>query len=167
MKTRQKTIILMLVALVLLAVIGALYLFPKQVAQPPNTNPTTSTSPNSPVSLRLVSTTNSTYTFQVVNDGRHIFVCPDNWAIESATGTMTYLSLLNDMRVEPGMTGFIQLPITPPSGKWRVVCSYYLEDIVFDAKIAAALSPMKNHLPAGSTAIQGKVVYSDWMNTQF
>lgn len=173
MKTRQKTTILGVVLLVLLAIIGSLYLFPQQAAQLPNTpqsntNQTTSTSPNSPISLRLVSapqpgSTNSTYTFQVMNNGRSTFVCPDSWAIESTNGTVTDLSLLNDMRVDPGMTGSIRLPITPPPGKWRVVCSYYLEDIAFDAKIAAAQSPLKNHLPAGSTAIQGKVVYSEWM----
>jgi hypothetical protein len=155
MKTRTYLLILILIIGV---VIGFVALTPAReriVLRLSKSQPTNSVIQSS---AKMVS-------FEILNNGRSPIMCQDGWALEFEDGSVQRLSLpqIGNIKVEPGKVGTIDIT-NVVSRRWRLRCDYYVEDIVFHAKVRIELSPLSNQLPASVTSVQGKRVLSDWVN---
>ena len=104
-------------------------------------------------------------TFEILNNGRFPIMCPDSWSLLFDDGRVQRLSLprSGNIRVQPGGKGTIAITNPVTTGAWRLVASYYFEDIVFDAKVKIDHSALKNVLPLSVRGVEGLDVMSDWI----
>ena len=121
-------------------------------------SPTQSDGADAPRSTNIVR-------FEILNAGHSALMCPDGWSLEFDDGTVQQLSLpmSGNLRVQAGGKGEIAITKPVTARSWRLMASYYFEDVVFDVKVKIDQSVLKNHLPSSFSSVQGRVVVSDWL----
>jgi hypothetical protein len=167
----RRTHLIVLLSLLVVVVIGLLLAWRQRRAtttrMAANVGSAQSVSQGGDVFLNIFTgtTPSDTIIFELVNKGRSTLVCPDTWGMEFDNLTFKHLSLpvTGNLRIAPGSTGTIAIVRPFGTNAWRLATTFYMEDLVFDAKVKVAQSGLKDYLPDGAVSIHGKVVKSDWV----
>lgn len=121
-------------------------------------------SPSQPTNAEAKSGT-QVIRFVWTNYGDAPVVCPNSWLLEIKGGGIKDLQFASgDIRVEPGTAVTVDFPIPDTTAPWRFGASYYAENLAFDAKVKLQNSKVKDYVPETLGAVQGKTVWTDWID---